>query len=521
MKNPNIFIYSLVIICKMSLKKIISTLHPLERKVLPVLRQGISFDSIVRSSNLKKVEVMRALQWLENKKIVILKKKSSEIINLDENGKKYLKEGLPEKRFLKNLAKETTIDAFKKEIDFTNEEFNICVGLLRKKAVIYVLPGKKIKLTEQGKKQVGKETLEEKFLNKLPISSSKLLPEEKFAYEGLKKRKKIIKTDIIKKINVNITPLCEEILKSDMMGNYIDALTPEILKNSAWKNKNFRGYDVSINVPRINGGRRHFVNQAINHIKRIWLDLGFKEMTGSLIQTSFWNLDALFVPQDHPARDMQDTFYIKGPKYGKLPKDFAKRVKDTHENGWTTGSKGWQYKWSEEAAKENLLRTHTTVLSAKTIATLKKEDLPAKFFSVGKVFRNEVLNWKHLFELQQVEGIVIDPDANFKNLIGYLKEFFKKMGFPDVRVRPGHFPYTEPSAEVDVLHPVKKEWVELGGSGIFRPEVTKPLLGFECPVLAWGLGMERSIMEYYNITDIRKLYKNDLKQLREIKAWMR
>ena len=126
-----------------------------------------------------------------------------------------------------------------------------------------------------------------------------------------------------------------------------------------------------------------------------------------------------------------------------------------------------------------------------------------------------------MFELCQVEGIVVDPDVNFKNLVGYLTEFYKKLGYEKVRIRPGYFPYTEMSAEVDVFHPVRKEWVELGGSGIFRPEVVKPLLGIEVPVLAWGLGMERAISMYYNINDIRDLYRNDLKQLREMKAWLK
>jgi len=189
--------------------------------------------------------------------------------------------------------------------------------------------------------------------------------------------------------------------------------------------------------------------------------------------------------------------------------------------GGDTGSKGWRYTYSKEEASRILLRTHTTVLSAQTIAGLKKEDLPAKFFNVGKVFRNESLDWKHLFEFYQVDGIVIDPNANLKHLKGYLKLFYKKMGYEKVRMRPAHFPYTEPSLEVDVFHPEKKEWIELGGAGIFRPEVVKTLLGFDCPVLAWGQGMGRIISEYWKITDIRDLYKNDLKQLKEMKMWLK
>ncbi|MBI2662082.1 phenylalanine--tRNA ligase subunit alpha [Candidatus Woesearchaeota archaeon] len=236
------------------------------------------------------------------------------------------------------------------------------------------------------------------------------------------------------------------------------------------------------------------------------------------MQSAFWDLDALFVPQDHPAREMQDTFYLEGK--AKLPTLWEK-IKETHENGGDTKSTGWKYKFSKEEAEKVLLRTHMTVLSARKLAQLKKEDLPVKLFAVNRVFRNEALDWKHLFEFYQVEGIVVDPRANLQHLKGYLREFYLKMGYTDVKMTPSHFPYTEPSLEVSVFHPVKKEWVELGGAGIFRPEVVVPLLGFDCPVLAWGQGMGRIIGEYWKLQDIRDLYKNDLKQLREIKMWMK
>ena len=95
------------------------------------------------------------------------------------------------------------------------------------------------------------------------------------------------------------------------------------------------------------------------------------------------------------------------------------------------------------------------------------------------------------------------------------------MGFPDARFRPAHFPYTEMSCEIDIYHPIKKSWIELGGAGIFRPEVSKMLLGKEIPILAWGQGMERIISAYYNIKDIREVYNNNIKQLRESKMWMK
>jgi len=190
-----------------------------------------------------------------------------------------------------------------------------------------------------------------------------------------------------------------------------------------------------------------------------------------------------------------------------------------HEDGGNTGSLGWKYNWNSEDGKKNVLRTHTTALSAKTIAGLK--NTPGKYFAIGKCFRNETLDATHLFEFDQTEGIVVDENVNFRHLLGYLKEFFNKMGFEKVRFRPAYFPYTEPSVEVDVYHPVHKKWIELGGAGVFRPEVVKPLMGKDTQVLAWGLGIGRIISDYYNITDIRELHRNDLKQLREMKVWTR
>ena len=147
--------------------------------------------------------------------------------------------------------------------------------------------------------------------------------------------------------------------------------------------------------------------------------------------------------------------------------------------------------------------------------------MPGKYFTVGRVFRNEKLDWKHLFEFHQVEGIVVDPDATFSQLIGYLRVFFAKMGYPEIRLRPHHFPYTEPSVEVDVWHPVRRQWIELGGAGVFRPEVAKTLTGEDVPVLAWGLGLERIIVDKFGFTDLRDLYRNDLAQLRETPSFLR
>jgi phenylalanyl-tRNA synthetase alpha chain len=300
----------------------------------------------------------------------------------------------------------------------------------------------------------------------------------------------------------------------------IEEVTPETIKT--WKRgKKFRKYDTNSEVPILYGGKKHFVNKTIEKGKRIWLDMGFKEMKSTFVQTSFWNFDALFTAQDHPVRDLHDTFFIKGFD-GQLPENkIVNRVKQAHEKG-VAGSKGWQYSWSEKESKKVVLRTHTTCLSAKTLASIDvKKDLPTKFFAIGKCFRNETLDWSHGFEFNQTEGIVVDKNANFRNLLGYLKEFAKKMGFTKIRIQPAYFPYTEPSVEGAVWHEEKKEWVEVLAAGIFRPEVTEPLLGEPVPVLAWGPGFDRLMLFAYNMSDIRKIYENDIKDLRQKKVLIR
>lgn len=499
-------------------KNIIKTLHPLERKTIPYLKQGTDELAIAEKSGLKQVEVVRALQWLENKGVLNLKPQEKEYILLDENGKKYKKQGLPEIKFLKAVQKPTHIKELSKILN--KSEVNVCIGMFKdsitfKKGIINI--------TEKGKKNLKKLKQSQSIFEKdFPLLYNGLSKQEKQIVDRLLERKDIFEIKTRKSKQITLTKLGKKLTKAKLNKELLENVTCSMLKNQTWKGKTFRHYDVKINVPDLYPGKRHFVNQAIDYVKKIWLELGFKEMQGPLVQTGFWNFDALFTAQDHPVREMQDTYYIKEPKYGRLVKPkVVERVKKTHENGWTTKSKGWQYKWDPKQAMRNVLRTHTTCLSARYISNLKKQDLPVKYFAVGKNFRNETLDWSHLFELIQVEGIVVDPDANFKNLIGYLKNFFIRMGYEDVRVRPGYFPYTEPSAEVDVFHPIRKEWVELGGSGIFRPELTKPLFGTEIPVIAWGLGFDRSILEYYKLKDIRDLYKNDLKQIKQMRMWLK
>jgi phenylalanyl-tRNA synthetase alpha chain len=259
--------------------------------------------------------------------------------------------------------------------------------------------------------------------------------------------------------------------------------------------------DFNVNVPSADAslGKSHPITKITRRIKSIMTELGFQEMEGSIIESSFWNFDALFQPQDHPARELADTFYLnhKSP----LPdKKLVERVAKAHEGGW-------KYSWDPKEAQKSVLRTHTTCLSARSLAAMKDKK-PRKFFAIGRVFRNEATDYSHLAEFHQVEGIIAWDKAKFTDLLGILKEFYRKLGFEKIRFRPSFFPYTEPSLEIEVYFEQKKQWMELGGAGIFRPEVSIPLAGVY-PVLAWGLSLERPLMLALELDDIRTFYKND------------
>lgn len=500
-------------------EKLLESLNPDEREILQYLDFG-EVSKIVEASGLEEIKILRALQYLTNKKIANLESSQSKMIILGENGILYKTKGLPERVLLNYLEKhqEVLISQAANQSNLSDNEFKAALGVLKGKALILMEKGK-IKLNAK-KQEIEKKFLEEQFLESLPIALDSLKPEQKLALENLKSRKQIIEIKDEKTIKVILTELGKKLTNADLskFQDLIENLTPEIIREDSWKGKKFRRYDISSPVPAISGGKRHFVNQAKDYARKVWTELGFKEMSSSLTQTGFWNFDALYTAQDHPVREIQDTFYL--PVKGKLPKNYEE-VKKAHEQG-ISGSSGWKYKWNEEEAKKVILRTHTTCLSVQTLAKLRElKDKTGKFFAVGKCFRNETIDWSHGFEFNQTEGIVVDKNANFRNLLGYLKEFYKKMGFEEVKFVPSYFPYTEPSVEIYGYNKQKNVWIEIGGAGIFRPEVVVPLLGEYIPVLAWGPGFDRSIMEYYEIKDLREMYKNDLNQLRKMKIWLK
>jgi len=494
-----------------------------EVKLLACLESlgGSTTDAISESSGLVKDAVERASDWARTRGLVSVTEVSKELLQLTDEGLEYAEKGLPEKLLLRLIdPKGTPLASIRKKLERPEVALN---WALRNNWVR--IENSVLHLTDLGTSALGGKTEEEMELSSLKgVASQRPSPSLSSAVNRLVRRR-LVKRVSLKVKTIQLTEKGRQLLpriKSGKAAPSIAQLTPEILRSERWRGATLQRYDVSFPVPRIYPGRRHFVQEVIEYIRRIWLDMGFKEMTGPMVEPCFWVFDALYQPQDHPARDLADTFYMKTPRIGRLPDiGTVDAVKQTHENGWTTGSTGWGYVWDESVAKKYCLRTHTTSLSARTLAALRDAELPAKFFSVGRVFRNETIDWKHLAEFHHTDGIVVGEGVTFRNLLGYLKNYLDKMGVKKARFRPSYFPYTEMSCEAEIWDSSKGQWMELFGAGIFRPEVVKPLLGRDVPVLAWGPGFERIVMSQYDIQNMRDLYMNDLGLVRDAKLWLR
>lgn len=504
-------------------EEVASKLHENERKVLLALKESniTTTEVLSQITGLSKDAVEKASGWAETKGVVIFKEQVSQFFDLTEEGRNYANDGLPESNLRKLLVKGPIhINELKKDFP----ALNIALAWVRRNKWAEIKSGQ-IRLTGAGK-QV-KDNIDEIIISKLnmdkPVESSKLDENELKNIERLVRRKLVNKSETIDRF-VEITDFGKKVLpKLDSIKTtrIFTQLTPEMIINAEWKNASFQKYDVTLPAPSVTPGKRHFISRVIDYIRRFWVELGFKEMKGEYLELNFWNFDALYQPQDHPARDLADTFYMKTPYKGHLPDlKIVEQVKLTHENGWTTNSKGWQYKWDKEFARRTVLRTHTTSLSVNQIAKLKPEDLPGKFFSCGRVFRNETIDWNHLAEFYQTDGIVIGEGVTFRDMKGYLKAYMEGLGVEKFRFRPGYFPYTEMSMEAEVWIEERDTWMELFGAGMFRPEVVKPLIGIDVPVLAWGPGFDRLVMQSYRVKTIKELYSNDIGLLRRAKLWM-
>lgn len=285
-------------------------------------------------------------------------------------------------------------------------------------------------------------------------------------------------------------------------------LSIEMIQSGAWKTATFKPYNFSAEGTSPGAGALHPLNKVREEFRQIFFSMGFTEMpTAQYVESGFWNFDALYVPQQHPARDLQDTFYLKNPALADKPEDkqYLENVHAAHETG-AYGSLGYRYPWKPEESQRLVLRTHTTAISAAMLHKLAQDPKPARYFSIDRVFRNEAVDATHLAEFHQVEGVIADYNLTLGDLIGFMERFFAKMGVHKLRFKAAYNPYTEPSMEIFGWHGGLAKWVEIGNSGMFRPEMLEAMgLPKNMRVHGWGLSLERPTMIKYAVSNIREL----------------
>lgn len=476
-----------------------------EKKVLLALEEigSAAPERLEEKSGLQVDAAMQAAFMLEEKGLVSVSEKTLERYSLTKEGEEYTKSGLPERQIIDFLKKPTSLEELRSH--FSPQMVGIATGWLVKKGWAKVENGV---MVSSGKVNTGKdeETLAA-FTGKAKTLEE--LGSDQGTVKDLLKRKLIIKHEE-KFRTVSITDAGNELAAQGLvLEEEIAQLTPDLLKSGAWKEKKFRPYRLDITPKPLYGAKIHPYRRLIEQMRQIFLEMGFAEIKGGIIQSSFWNFDALFQPQDHPARDMQDTFHLDSTC--QLPTEYFEKIAAMHEHGGDIDSCGWGGTWDKELARRNVLRTHTTSVTVKYLADHPIS--PVKAFCIDRAYRRETIDPTHTPEFEQLEGVVMDKDMSFADLLGLLAEFYHRMGFEEVRFRPGYFPYTEPSVEPEV-YVDGLGWVELGGAGVFRKEVTEPL-GIKDPVLAWGLGVSRLAMLKLGLKDLRLLYQSDIDWLRK------
>ncbi|RJQ33003.1 MAG: phenylalanine--tRNA ligase subunit alpha [Actinobacteria bacterium] len=278
--------------------------------------------------------------------------------------------------------------------------------------------------------------------------------------------------------------------------NKLEAAINDKLKSLKAKPPAIEALDVSLPGKKPNYGKKHLVTQIIDEAIQIFLGLGYRVAEGPEVETDFYNFTALNTPEDHPARSLQDTFYIRG-------------LTDPDREG-----------------EPVLLRTHTSPVQ---IRVMEKQKPPIYILAPGKAYRRDVADPSHVPMFHQIEGLAIDKKITFGDLRGTLEIFVKELFGEDraIRMRPHYFPFTEPSAEVDVSCGLCKGsgcrlcsgtgWLEILGCGMVDPNVLK-YGGIDSDMytgFAFGMGVERVAVLKYGLDDIRMLYDNDQRFLEQ------
>lgn len=515
----------------MDIPSLIDSLHPLEIKVLTAFgsdpsRATLETEQLATATALEPSQLSMAVEWLLAKSLLLIDKETvTPIVSLTPVGEQYyetqspIEQVLAAAREVASTGKRLTIQDLQSAEGLDPSDVSKAVGRLKKEGVLLVVQGGCIEST--GRSSPTAETVRRvlqqlhagpRELQSFPESDRQII-QDYAVKRGNAKEPFRVDDRVARSFKLSPTGVtAADHLATQGVAEEVSQLSPELLKDGSWRHKRFRKYTISLRAPRIGTGKKHPYREFLDTVKTKLVSMGFQEMRGTLVETEFWNMDALFMPQFHPARDIHDVYFVKDPTHAtRIAEPFLSRVTKAHQNGGSTGSTGWGYRFDGERAKRLVLRSQGTAVSARTLAS--SPAVPGKYFSIARCFRYDQVDATHATDFFQVEGIVLGEDINFRTLLGLLNLFAREVAqAKEVKFLPAYFPFTEPSVEMHVRHP-RLGWMELGGAGLFRPEVTLPL-GVTVPVIAWGLGLDRMAMVALGIHDIRELFTDNLELIR-------
>jgi phenylalanyl-tRNA synthetase alpha chain len=525
----------------MDIQNIVKNLHPLEVRIILSYKKGdeLTVEKVESGLGFKAGNGNQALSWLSAKGLVSeIRREQAVFYEITDLGRLWKTNGTPEERIME-LVRVTQTDGatglrlpdIARELKLENKDIGSAFGALSRLGILAMDGEKKVVMALPAEELVNGRpaggAAAEHFavlrglLDKAGglIAQADLSAAEKEAIAGVAKKRgaadaafrEIDRETVVFGFTDQWTEINAALKAAGITGGEIGALTPDMLETGSWKDKAFRSYNVKVPPARIFPGRTNPYAKFLEDVKDKLAALGFEEFDGPLVETEFWNSDALFMPQFHSARDIHDVYRIARPERAvSVEEPWLSNVAAAHENGGATGSRGWDYHFDRDFTKRLILRSQGTVLSAKT---LPKAKIPGKYFGIVRCFRYDRVDATHLPDFYQTEGIVLGEDVNLKTLLGMLEMFAVEVaGAKEVKYVPGYFPFTEPSVEVHIKHPVLG-WFELGGSGIFRPEVTLSL-GVHVPVAAWGIGIDRMALMALGLNDLRELFSGDIENVR-------
>ncbi|MCX7775785.1 MAG: phenylalanine--tRNA ligase subunit alpha [Spirochaetaceae bacterium] len=505
----------------------VRALHPLEIRILLAYGPGDIIDGqkVRQDLGFREGQENQAFSWLAAKGLLEEAGRNIELAyELTALGKEWHEKGTPEARIMAILAEQgpLSLPDLAQALGFDQKTVGSAFGALAREGVCAMNDEKKASLRDA--RLPARVQALAALLSKA-ASMGGMLPEAVLDQDELaimhtvaKKRgaqdapfRIAERTRVSYRVTQQAAEWQEAVRSLGMTGEELGAITPEMLEKGSWKHGQFRPYNVQVPPARVIPGRRNPYVEFLESVKDKLVSLGFEEFDGNLVETEFWNSDALFMPQFHSARDIHDVYYLEEPTHAKVIEEpYLSRVAAAHEHGGMTGSRGWGYSFDRDFTRRLILRSQGTVLSARQ---LPKAHIPGKYFGIVRCFRYDRVDATHLSDFYQTEGIVLGEDVNLRTLLGFLEMFATEVaGAKEVKYVPGYFPFTEPSIEVHIRHPVLG-WFELGGSGIFRPEVTRSL-GVEVPVAAWGIGIDRMALMALGLNDLRELFSSDLESVR-------